>query len=41
MKYAYAPTGVCSQSIELEMEGHTITNVKSFGGCNGNLKGIA
>lgn len=41
MKYEYAPKGVCSQSIELEMDGDTIKDVKFYGGCNGNLKGIA
>ena len=41
MKYEYAPKGVCSKSIELEMDGDKIKNVKFYGGCNGNLKGIA
>ncbi len=41
MKYEYAPKGVCSKSIELEMDGDKIKNVRFYGGCNGNLKGIA
>ncbi|MCQ4022452.1 MULTISPECIES: TIGR03905 family TSCPD domain-containing protein [unclassified Ruminococcus] len=40
MKFKYSPRGVCSQVIELDMEGNIIKNVKFYGGCNGNLKGI-
>ncbi|MGN0499003.1 MAG: TIGR03905 family TSCPD domain-containing protein [Acutalibacteraceae bacterium] len=40
MKFQYKPRGVCSQSIELDMDGDIIKNVKFYGGCNGNLKGI-
>lgn len=38
--FAYQPSGVCSQRIEFDLNGDTITYVKFFGGCDGNLKGI-
>ncbi len=41
MKFEYTPKGVCSQSIVLDMDGKKIKNIKFYGGCNGNLKGIA
>lgn len=42
MKYSYKPSGVCSQQIEFELdENDVISSVKFYGGCNGNLKGIA
>ncbi len=36
----YTPKGVCSQSIDIEMDGDTIESVAFVGGCNGNLQGI-
>ena len=33
--------GVCSQAIELLVEGNVILDAAFHGGCNGNLKGIA
>ena len=33
--------GVCSQAIELKIFGDEILDVAFYGGCNGNLKGIA
>ena len=42
VRYIAAQTeGVCSQAIELLLEGDTILDVVYHGGCNGNLKGIA
>lgn len=41
MKYEYKTKGVCSSSIEVELDGDIIKGVKFVGGCNGNLKGIA
>lgn len=41
MKYEYKTKGVCSSSIEIELDGDIIKEVKFVGGCNGNLKGIA
>lgn len=35
------PEGVCSQAIELKLFGDVIAEVNFYGGCNGNLKGIA
>ena len=33
--------GVCSQMIELKLFGDEIADVTFYGGCSGNLKGIA
>ena len=40
MTYKYNTQGVCSRSIEIEIEDGIIKSVKYEGGCNGNLKGI-
>ena len=40
MVYTYKTSGVCSNSIEIEVENGIVLNVKFNGGCNGNLKGI-
>lgn len=37
----YKTRGVCSQAIELELDGDTIKHVKFVGGCDGNTKGVA
>lgn len=37
----YQTKGVCSSSIDIEVENGIIKFVEFFGGCNGNLKGIA
>lgn len=37
----YKTKGVCSQAIELELDGNVIKNVQFFGGCNGNTQGVA
>ena len=39
--YSFTPQGVCSQRIDIAIEGDTIQNVSFFGGCNGNLKAIS
>lgn len=36
----YKTKGTCSQAIEFELIDGKVHNVKFFGGCNGNLKGI-
>lgn len=36
----YQPKGVCSSSINIELEGDVVKFVEFYGGCNGNLKGI-
>ena len=41
MKYTYKTKGTCSQQIVFELENGIVKNVEFFGGCNGNLKGIA
>ena len=37
----YKTKGVCSQRITIEMDGDIVKNVEFFGGCHGNLQGIA
>ena len=41
MKFTYKTNGVCSRSIDIEIENDTLVSVTYTGGCNGNLKGIA
>ena len=37
----YIPKGVCSQAIDIELEGDTIKSVSFTGGCSGNTQGVA
>lgn len=37
----YIPKGVCSQAIDIELDGNIIKRVQFTGGCHGNLQGIA
>ena len=42
MTYKYKTHGVCSREITIEInDDETLGDVSFFGGCNGNLKGIA
>ena len=41
MTYSYKTRGTCSSQITFDLEGNIVKNVKFYGGCNGNLKGIA
>ena len=41
MNYKYKTRGTCAREISFEMENGIVKNVSFFGGCNGNLKGIA
>lgn len=42
MKYQYQTQGTCSKFIEFEIDEDMILhNVVFYGGCNGNLQGIA
>ena len=41
MEYSYKTKGTCSQMIQFSLEDGKVSNVQFFGGCNGNLKGIA
>ena len=35
------PKGVCSQSIDFDIEDNKVKNVSFVGGCSGNLQGIS
>lgn len=37
----YQPKGVCSTSIDIELDNGIIRHVAFTGGCNGNLQGIS
>lgn len=39
--YTYQPQGVCPRTIDIELDGDTVTHVEFTGGCHGNLKAIA
>ena len=41
MTINYRPKGVCSQAYTIEVEDGIIQSLQVFGGCNGNLQGIA
>ena len=41
MEFTYKTKGTCSQMISFNVEEGKVHNVQFFGGCNGNLKGIA
>lgn len=40
MVYQYKTSGTCSRSIDFEIDGGIVKNVRFHGGCDGNLKGI-
>ena len=39
--FQYKTKGTCSQMITFDLEDGKVKNVQFYGGCNGNLKGIA
>ena len=41
MQFTYKTKGVCSQQMEIETEGDTVTHVRIIGGCDGNGQGVA
>ena len=41
MTYTFRPRGVCSQLMEIETDGTVVQSFRVFGGCDGNLQGIA
>ena len=41
MTYSFRTQGVCSQKITFSLEDGIVSDVTFYGGCNGNLKGIA
>ena len=40
MRYSYKTKGTCASQIDLDINGNIVTNVKFYGGCDGNLKAI-
>lgn len=40
-KYSYTPSGVCARKIDFEIEDGKLSNVKFYGGCDGNTKAIS
>lgn len=40
MSYLYKTQGTCSSTIEVELDGDIVKDVKFTGGCNGNLQAI-
>lgn len=40
-RFIYRPVGVCSQQIEIVVDGDTIRSVTFYGGCHGNTQGLA
>jgi len=41
MRYSSKPRGVCPMKVEFDLNGDIVTNIKFYGGCDGNLKAIA
>jgi uncharacterized protein (TIGR03905 family) len=41
MNYKYKTRGTCAREISFDLENGIVKNVSFYGGCNGNLKGIA
>ncbi len=41
MEYTYKTKGTCSRNIKFDLTDGKVTNVEFYGGCNGNLQGIA
>lgn len=41
MEFTYKTKGTCAQMISFQVEDNKVSDVIFFGGCNGNLKGIA
>jgi uncharacterized protein (TIGR03905 family) len=41
MIYEYAPHGVCSRKMIIDIDNSVVKSLKVEGGCNGNLQGIS
>lgn len=41
MRHTYPTKGVCPLKVEFDLDGDKVTNIRFFGGCNGNLQAIA
>jgi len=39
--YEYRPQNICAKKITFNLEGNIISDVKFYGGCNGNTQGIS
>lgn len=37
----YYPSGVCTQMMNIDLDGRTIKDIQFIGGCSGNTSGIA
>lgn len=40
-KFEFAPQGVCSKRMILDIEDNKLKSLQVLGGCNGNLQGIS
>jgi len=41
MEYEYYTKRVCSKKITFDIDNGVVTNIKFYGGCNGNTKGVS
>ncbi len=41
LNFTYKTKGVCSRSINIELDGDIVVSARFEGGCNGNTKGIS
>ena len=41
MEYSYRTMGTCSQLITFDLNDNKVSNIKFYGGCDGNLKAIS
>jgi len=41
MRHTYATQGICAKTIEFDLDGDVVKNIKFNGGCNGNLSVIS
>ena len=41
MRYSYKTRDVCSLQIDFDLNGNIVSNIKFYGGCDGNLKAIS
>ena len=41
MEYTYRTQGTCSQLISFDLNDNKVSNIRFYGGCDGNLKAIS
>ncbi len=41
MEYSFRTSGTCSQLITFDLNENKLSNIKFYGGCDGNLKAIS